>query len=88
MGIGWYVLILFGGGTLAFYLLGRFTRGTGAELLDWDPSERQAARRRAEDEDIAELLELANRERRKRGEPDLTEDDVIDDVRRQRRRRR
>jgi len=66
VGIGWYVLIFFAGTTLLFYLLGRLTSGTGADLLDWDPSERQAARRRAEAEDMEQLLELANRRQGRR----------------------
>jgi hypothetical protein len=83
VGIGWYILILFGGGALAFYLLGRLTPGSGAELLDWFPKERRAARRRAEEEeDIEELLALENRRRRARGQRELTREDVLEDERR------
>lgn len=77
MGIGLMVVLLFGGGIAFFFLLGIFTSGSGADLLDWDPTERQESRRSAEDEDMDQLLERVNAERRERGEPLLTYDNVL-----------
>jgi hypothetical protein len=52
---------------LAFFLLlGRFTPGTGADLVDWDPVGRAKRRAQLEREDYEELLELSERNRRER----------------------
>ncbi len=76
IGIGWVVLIFIGGMILFFFLLGRFTSGTGAELLDWDPAGHADRRRTLDDEDTKQLLEMKNRQRREHGLPELTEDDI------------
>jgi hypothetical protein len=48
------------------------------ELLDLDPRTRAGARMAAEDEDMRELLEVTNRERRLAGLDELTEEDLRD----------
>jgi hypothetical protein len=80
MSIGWMIVVLFGGAILFLFLLGKFTAGTGADLLDWDPTDRQENRRMAEDEDMDQLLERVNAERQARGEPLLTYDNVLNEL--------
>ena len=84
MGIGWMILIFFGGMLLFFFVLGKMTWGTGADLVDWDPTARQEARRSADDEDIDDLLEITNRRRRAHGLPELGPNDVLATIRRER----
>lgn len=84
MGIGWMILIFFGGMLLFFFVLGKMTWGTGADLVDWDPTARQEARMSADDEDIDDLLEITNRRRRANGLPELGPNDVLATIRRER----
>lgn len=67
----------FVGLTLFFFLLGRFTAGSGADLVDWDPVGHADARRVLEQDDIEQMLETANRRRRAQGLPELSEDEVL-----------
>lgn len=71
---------MFFGGLIAFLLLlmllARFHPGSGADLLDWDPQHREAARVLAEREDLDQMLERENRRRRERGLPDLDEEEL------------
>lgn len=85
MGIGWMILIFFGGLLLFFFLLGKLTWGTGADLVDWDPTARQEAKMDLEAQDSADLLEITNRRRRASGLPELGENDVIHEIARKRR---
>ncbi len=84
MGLGWMILIFFGGLLLFFFVLGKMTWGTGADLVDWDPTARQDARAAADDEDIDDLLEITNRRRRANGLPELGPNDVLSTIRRER----
>jgi hypothetical protein len=81
VGIGWMVLIFFGGGFLFFFALGKFTGGSGADLLDWDPAGRSENKRAADDEDMAQMLERSNARRRSQGLPELSEYDVVENLR-------
>lgn len=85
MGIGWMILIFFGGLLVFFFLLGKLTWGTGADLVDWDPSQRQQAKMDLEAQDSADLLEITNRRRRAAGLQELGEHDVIHEIARKRR---
>jgi hypothetical protein len=72
------VAVLFFAGILVFFLvLGKLTRGTGEDLVDWDPVGRARQRRTLELEDTEEMLELANLHRRERGLAELTTEDVL-----------
>jgi hypothetical protein len=81
MGIGWLVLIFFGGTFVFFFALGKFTGGSGADLLDWDPAGRAEHKRSVDDEDMSQMLERSNAQRRARGLPELNEYDVVDNLR-------
>jgi hypothetical protein len=62
---------------LAFFLLlGSFTPGTGADLVDWDPAGRAKRRAERDRDDFDEMLELNNRNRRERGLPELDESEA------------
>ena len=63
------VLLLLG----AVVLLGIFYPGSGAEQLGWKtPRAHEDAERSLDQEDLAQMLEAANRRRRARGERELT----------------
>lgn len=61
---------------LFFFLLGKLTSGTGADLLDWDPAGKAEQRMETDAEDTRQMLELRNRRRRAQGKPELTELDL------------
>ena len=50
--------------------------GTGADLLDWRPTRSYETEIELEMQDVQQMLEAQNRYRRKRGERELTEDDI------------
>ena len=61
-------------------LLGRFYPGSGAEQLDWRPDALGRARGQNEIDDLDQMREAVNRRRRRRGEPELTEDELHETV--------
>ena len=67
-GIGIVVLIL--------VLIGRFYPGTGADILDWRPTRSYETEIELELQDVEQMIEAQNRYRRRRGERELTEDEV------------
>jgi hypothetical protein len=68
--------------------IGRFYPGTGAEQLDWKPTRSYEDEIALELEDVEQMLELQNERRRRRGSPELTEDEVRLQVEGQERERR
>jgi hypothetical protein len=74
-GIGIVVLVL--------VLIGRFYPGTGADILDWRPTRSYETEMELELQDVEQMIEAQNRYRRRRGEPDLTEDEVRESVTRE-----
>ena len=71
-GIGIVVLIL--------VLIGRFYPGTGADILDWRPTRSYETEIELEMQDVEQMLEAQNEYRRRRGERELTEDEVRQSV--------
>jgi hypothetical protein len=71
-----FAAIMLGGVALllcAVVLLGVFYPGSGAEQVGWkSPREHDDAERSLDQEDLAQMLEAANRRRRARGERELT----------------
>lgn len=59
--------------------------GDGADLVDWDPTERLRTRRRADEEDVAWALERHNQERAEASLPPMTEDEFRRGIARRRR---
>ena len=80
-----FVVVILGGVAVIVIfvlLLGRFYPGSGADVLDWKPNH-AALETQIENEldDIDQMLEAANERRRRRGEAELTEDTLHDQVR-------
>jgi hypothetical protein len=78
-----FALVILGGGValvLVFLAIGKWYPGTGAEQLDWKPTRSVETEVELELDDIDQMLEAQNERRRRRGEPDRTEDDVRADV--------
>lgn len=61
---------------LALVMLGRAYPGSGADLLDWKPTQSYEDQAILEAEDIGQMIEAQNRYRRKRGAKELTESDA------------
>ena len=67
---------------LVFLAIGKWYPGTGAEVLDWQPTRSYEDEIRLEIEDIDEMLEASNERRRRTGRPELTEEQVRGEVER------
>ena len=65
---------------LTFLAIGKWYPGTGADVLDWTPTRSVETEVELELDDIDQMLEAQNERRRRRGEPDRTEDDVRAEV--------
>jgi hypothetical protein len=74
-GIGIVVLVL--------VLVGRFYPGSGADILDWRPTRSYETEIELEMEDVQQMINAQNEYRRRRGERELTEDEVRDTVARE-----
>jgi uncharacterized protein YkwD len=76
------IIVLAGVGVVvaALVLIARLYPGTGADLLDWRPSRSYEAQAELEMEDVQQMIDAQNAYRRKRGMPELTEDDVRQSV--------
>jgi len=79
---GFSLLVL--GGILAlvgvFWYIGTRSPISGAEVLDWRPTRSYEDEIRLEMEDIDQMLEAQNERRRASGRPELTEDEMRNDV--------
>ena len=85
-----FPLIVLGGIGIVVALLllvARFYPGSGADLLDWQPTRSYETQVELEMQDVEQMLEAQNQYRRKRGEPELTEDEVRQSVAREEARR-
>ena len=68
-------------------LLARLYPGTGADLLDWQPTRSYETEIELEMQDVEQMIEAQNEYRRKRGESEITEDKFRADVAREEARR-
>jgi hypothetical protein len=78
-----FPLIVIGGIAVAvglLVLLARLYPGTGADLLDWGPSRSYEHEIELEMQDVDQMIEAQNAYRRKRGERELTEDEIRENV--------
>jgi uncharacterized protein YkwD len=57
-------------------LLGIFYPGSGAEQLQWRPTRSPEQEAANEVDDVEQMLEATNERRRRRGEPELTEEGI------------
>jgi hypothetical protein len=80
------VVILFGGLMLvlliAVVLLGLFSTRSPREFLDWKPTRSPEAEVENEIDDVAQMLEAQNAIRRRRGQPEVSEEEFEARVRR------
>ncbi len=61
---------------VVFLAIGKYYPGSGADVLDWQPTRSYEDEIRLEIEDIDEMLEASNERRRRTGRPELTEDEI------------
>jgi hypothetical protein len=61
---------------VVFLAIGKWYPGSGADVLDWQPTRSYEDEIRLEIEDIDEMLEASNERRRRTGRPELTEDEI------------
>ena len=76
--------ILVVGGLLVFVgllvLLARLYPGSGADLLDWGSTRSYEHEIELEMQDVEQMIEAQNAYRRKRGEPEITEEEIREGV--------
>jgi hypothetical protein len=70
------MLGIVGGMLVGLVLLGLLHPRTGAQTVDWRPTRSVETELQNEIDDLDQMLEAANARRRRRGEPELTEDAV------------
>jgi hypothetical protein len=78
-----FPLIVIGGIAVAvglLVLLARLYPGTGADLLDWGPTRSYEHEVELEMQDVDQMIQAQNAYRRKRGERELTEDEIRDAI--------
>jgi hypothetical protein len=64
-------------------LVAKLYPGSGADLLDWGPSRSYEQEVELENQDIEQMIEAQNEYRRKRGDAEVSEEEVRMDVVRQ-----
>jgi hypothetical protein len=81
------------GGTLAFFilavlLLGMFSKRSALDILDWKPTRSPEAEAQNELDDIAQMIEAQNELKRRRGAPEISEEEIEARVREDREQQR
>jgi hypothetical protein len=69
------------GGLLAFFvvtvlLLGVFSKRSPRDFLDWRPTRSAEAEAQNELDDVAQMIAAQNEMRRRRGAPDITQEEI------------
>ena len=78
-----FPLYVFGGIAVLVGLLilvARMYPGSGADLLDWGPSRSYEQEIELENQDVEQMIEAQNEYRRRRGEAEVSEEEVRLDV--------
>jgi hypothetical protein len=65
---------------LIFYALGRWYPGSGAAQVDWRPTRSPELEAELELQDVEQMLEAQNARRRASGRPELSEQEVREQV--------
>jgi hypothetical protein len=78
-------MVLFLVGVLV--LVGHFYPGTSADLIDWKPTRSPEVEVQNEIDDVRQMMEAQNEMRRRRGAPEMTEQELRDQVAADERRR-
>ena len=81
------------GGLLAFFvitvlLLGLFSRRSVRDILDWKPTRSPEVEAQNELDDVEQMIEAQNELKRRRGAPEITEDEIQARVREDREQQR
>ncbi|HEY8001959.1 MAG TPA: hypothetical protein VID76_08490 [Solirubrobacterales bacterium] len=76
MGFMFITLGMIGFIVLCLVLLARAYPGSGADLVDWKPTRSHELEAQLEVDDVQQMLDAQNEYRRRRGAPELTEDDA------------
>ena len=79
-GMGDAFTVVFGG-TLLFFLLlvlflGAFSKRSALDILDWKPTRSPEAEAQNEVDDIAQMIEAQNELKRRRGVPEISEEEI------------
>ena len=69
------------GGTLVFFillvlLLGMFSKRSALDILDWKPTRSPEAEAQNEIDDIAQMIDAQNELKRRRGAPEISEEEI------------
>ncbi len=69
------------GGTLVFFILlvlalGMFSKRSALDILDWKPTRSPEAEAQNEVDDIAQMIEAQNELKRRRGAPEISEEEI------------
>lgn len=65
---------------IALFLVGHFYKGSSADLVDWRPTRSPEVEAQNEIDDIRQMLEAQNEMRRRRGAPEIDEDELRAEV--------
>jgi hypothetical protein len=81
------------GGLLAFFvitvlLLGLFSKRSARDYLDWKPTRSPEAETQNEIDDVAQMIAAQNELKRRRGAPEITEEEIEARVREDREQQR
>ncbi len=76
MGFFLFTLVVVAVVVLVLVLVGKAYPGSGADLLDWQPTRSYELEAQLELDDVQQMIDAQNEYRRKRGAPDITEEDV------------
>ena len=60
----------------ALLLVGHFSKASSADLLDWHPTRSPEVEAQNEVDDVRQMLDAQNEMRRRRGVPEMSEDDL------------
>ena len=63
-----------------FVGIGKWYPGSGADVLDWQPTRSYEQEAELELQDVDQMIEAQNERRRRSGRPELTEDEVRAEV--------
>jgi hypothetical protein len=77
------------GGTLVFFILlvlalGMFSKRSALDILDWKPTRSPEAEAQNEIDDIAQMIDAQNELKRRRGAPEISEEEIEARVREER----
>jgi hypothetical protein len=78
-----FALIMLGGiagVVVALLLIGRYHPRSSADVLDWKPTRSVETEILLEFDDVDQMIEATNERRRRRGEPELTERQIREQV--------